>query len=513
MAIHSIEYVVGGAFVALYAFERINTPKISQEATTPLRYWSMVLAYSLASILLYFVLSMSISLVGIQTLKTFEMLPDSINETSPPVLVALLLTVLLSKIPGLSKLDEAVRREFRHRASMSRIAGNLSHLLERSPLQLSPQQQALISSALKEQGIGPENVIFIDNGSAQYIWTRINVLLLALRHWKSQSDYKHFVNAFRPEWDSLIEDAEHSEAKAIRCFRLGGVPCDDAALSSALKDCRHHYSEQLDELLKRISDFMGRGIAHVCGNRPERLRQSLIEIGLDVRTDVGYTVHQIAYVILVALTVSVFLPLLVNLISGEDSRIGPYVFKVVAGYTIAALVVLHLHYRGNRATRDDNLRPWGRYLTAGLVMLLFLVPFVLIYDTLLRRDVAEVFNRFIHYGYVYQLRPLVLAILMAYLIDTRVAPEQRRARQWQEMGISALCMAAASGGILLILQAIKFKHPEYSVRIPDVETMVASAAVLGALIGYWLPNSTRNVAERVPERSSQKLLSVSSASS
>lgn len=73
--------------------------------------------------------------------------------------------------------------------------------------------------------------------------------------------------------------------------------------------------------------------------------------------------------------------------------------------------------------------------------------------------------------------------------------------------------AAWRGGIVLILQAIKFKHPEYSVRIPDVETMVASAAVMGALIGYWFPNSTRSVAERVPERGNQKLLSASSVSS
>lgn len=513
MAIHSFEYVVGATFVALYAFERINTPKISQEATTPSRYWSMVLAYSLASILLYFVLSMSLSLVGIQTLKTFQILPpDSFKETSPPVLMALLLTVLLSKIPGLSKLDEAVRREFRHRASMSRIAGNLSHLLERSPLRLSPQQQAEIIATLKEQGIGPENAIFIDNRSVQYTWTRVSVLLVALRGWKSNPDYNHFVNAFRGEWDKLIEDAEHSEAKAIRCFRLGNVPGDDAALSSALKDCRHHYSEQLDELLKQLSDFMGRGIAHVCGNRPERLRQHLTEIGLDVRSGVGYTAHQIAFVIMVALVVSIFLPLLINLVSGEDFRVGPYVFKVVAGYTIAALVVLRLHYHPNRPKNDNNIRPWGRYLTAGLVTLLLVIPFVLIYDTLIKRDVAEVFNRFIHFGYVYQLRPLVLAVLLAYLIDTQVTPERRRLRQWQEMGISAVCMAAASGAIVLLLGAIKLKHPEYQVRVPDTEVMILSAAVLGALIGYWLPSSTRTVAERAPDRRGSSVQSGASVS-
>lgn len=155
MTYYSVEYVVGGILVALYAFERINTPKISLETTTAERYWSMVLAYVAASLVLYFTLAMSLGLVGLQTLKKFEILPGSINETSPPVLMALLLTLLLSKIPGLSKIDEAVRREFRNRASMSRIAGNLSHPLERSPMQLKASQQAAIVATLKGQGSAP----------------------------------------------------------------------------------------------------------------------------------------------------------------------------------------------------------------------------------------------------------------------------------------------------------------------------------------------------------------------
>lgn len=216
MTYYSVEYVVGGILVALYAFERINTPKISLETTTAERYWSMVLAYVAASLVLYFTLAMSLGLVGLQTLKKFEILPGSINETSPPVLMALLLTLLLSKIPGLSKIDEAVRREFRNRASMSRIAGNLSHPLERSPMQLKASQQAAIVATLKGQGIGADDVIFIDNGSPQYVWTRISVLLTILRRWRTEPEYADFVNAFRAEWEALIEEAERCEAKAIR---------------------------------------------------------------------------------------------------------------------------------------------------------------------------------------------------------------------------------------------------------------------------------------------------------
>lgn len=500
MTIYSLEYVVGGVFVALYAFERINTPKISLENTTPQRYWSMVAAYAFASVVLYFTLAMSLGMVGLETLKQFEILPGAINETSPPVLMALLLTVLMSKIPGLSKIDEAVRREFRQRASMSRIAGNVSHLLERSPLQLQPAQETAIVAALKEQGIGADDIVFVDNGSPQYAWTRISVLLTTLRRWRHEPEYDDFVNAFHPEWEGLIEEAERCEGKAIRCFRLAKVPGDDAALSSALKDCSRHYSKQLDDLLKRISDFMGRGVAHVCGHRPERLRQALVAVGLDIHSDVGYTVHQIAFVIMAALGVSVLVPLLITLLTGQDYGVGSYVFKVAAGYTIAALVALHLHYHYGRPVHGSAVRPWGRYLAAGVVTSLITVPLVLIFDTLIRYDVASVFQRFVDYGYVYQLRPLALAILLAYLIDTRVAAEQLRAQQWKETAATAACMAVVSGAIVLLLEGIAQAHPAYQVRVPVASTMILSAAVLGAMIGYWLPTSTRRVAERVPER-------------
>jgi len=510
MEIHTLEYTVGAVVVALYSIERINTPAIKPETTTPQRYWSMVLAYAAASVLLYFALSISLGAAGIEVLRKLEFIPKSVNANSPPVLMALLLTVLLAKIPGLSRLDEAVRRSFHRRASMSSIAGNISYLLQRSPLRLSPERQTEITAYLKGQGIGEKDIVFVNNQSAQYVWTRTAVLLYSLREWKSAPDYANFVAAYREEWETLIEDGEKYEAKAVRCFRLSvaeaSAPGVDEPLSSALKDCRRHYAEQLNALLLQLSDFMGRGLAVACGNNPERRRLALVEIGLDVQADVGYTTHQIAFVMMVALGGSVLFPLVIQLLGNGEHKVNQYVFKVAAGYTIAALLALSYHKRrGGQLCRSAAERPWGQYLLVGVAAAALTVAFGLVFDLLTRRDPIATLTRLWQWNFVYLLRPLVFGALMAYLIDTAVARERRRARQWTETAVVAAAMAITSLAIWLLLESILTAHPEYKYKLPNIETMILSAAALGAILGYWLPNSTRHIAERVPEPPEQQV--------
>lgn len=500
MAIDTMEYVVGAAFVALYSIERITTPPIDLGATTTKRYWGMVLAYAAASIVVYFTCSLILSGPAIQLLAKLELVPAELASASPPMLMALLLTVLLSKIPGLSKLDDAARTEFRHRASMSRIAGNISHLLERKPLNLKQMQKAAVVAYLKEHNIKESDIVFVDNRSPQYTWTRIAVLLEQLRNWESAPAYENFVHAFRSEWDALMADGEKYEAKAMHCFRLSGFAETDDVLSSALKDCRRHYAEQLNVMLKRLSDFMGRGIASACGNHPDRRRAALQKIGIDIDTDVGYTAHQIAFVMVATLIVAVIVPLLMHALTGDESRLDRYLFKIIAGYTIGALVALHLCNRTDTRVAPHMRRPWGRYLLAGVWTVLLTVSFSFVVDVLAGNDPQTIITKLSQWTYVYHLRPFIFAMMIAYMIDTQVAANDMRAQRRIESGVAAAVMAVTSTTIWLLLSGIKDVHPEYSYYLPDVFTMAASSAILGAILGYWLPNSTRHVAERVPDR-------------
>jgi hypothetical protein len=511
-----LDYILGAVFVGLYAIDRISSPKMNMATTTAQRYWSMVLIYAGASIMLFILAATILQYVGIDYLKAF--LPN-INfdaKLSPPLLMALFMTVLLAKIPGLSKLDEAIRTEFRRRASMSSIAANLSHILENSPFNLSDSKRKTIINDLQEQEIDLKDVMFDNDGSPQYLWTRITVLLQGMKSWETDPTYRSFIETYHREWETLIEQSELHEAKAIRCFRLGSVAGNDEKLTSALKDCRRHYSEQLTGLLTQLCDFMGRGIS-LCNRNPEARRTALVAIGIDARVNVGYTVHQITMVFLLALGVTILLPLFIDLVNSVLTRsagestggthsaylIRPYMFKIAVGYACAGLIALRLHYRMQKSTLPIQDRPWGRYLLAG-VLAVFLASFAdFVIDALSvalhlgnRSSLADIPQSFITSGWIYQIRVLVLGFVLSYLIDT---PPKRNLRhqQWLETVITGVIMLVVGYFILRYINS-----PEMQAKLRyslDAYRFLPASLLLGALIGYWLPTSSRQLQERVLE--------------
>jgi hypothetical protein len=501
-----LEFIIGAVFVGLYSIDRINTPKINLETTTVQRFWAMVLAYALASIVLFLLLAQLLKAIGVANLLAFLPGINDYKNMSPPLLMALFMTVLLPKIPGLATLDEAVRREFRHRASMSRIAGNLSHLLERGPLNLSAAKRDRVMQDLQEQEIESQDIVFSNNGSPQYLWTKISVLLDSLKNWETDPVYRGFVTSFRGEWNTLIEESELHEAKAIRCFRLGCVSGKDEKLLAALKDCRRHYSEQLTELLKKLSDFMGRGVAQ-CRRSPEARREALVAIGIDVKVNVGYTVHQITLVFLLALGVTILFPLLLDVINKEfDFKIELYMFKIAFSYACAGLVALHLHYRMDRPSVSHRYRPWGRYVVAGLIAVVLASLASLAIDALgvmlgvSKRNLGGAITNLAAVGWIYQLRTLVLAILLSYWLDTPVSQPRLRQRQWFETAVTAVIMAGAGLVILDLLNSNPQVH-----YAPETYRFLFSSLLLGTMVGYWLPTSARQTAERAPATTERQI--------
>lgn len=577
-----MDFILGAIFVFFYSMDRISKPKMNMESTTVQRYWSMLIIYALASVALYLILSLTLQKLmqlpdAVAFMKSLANVDGTVTETvkktleqntslnlnmSPALLVALFMTVFMSKIPLIARFDEAIRDEFRHRASMSSIAANLSHLLESAPLNLSSEKRKRIVKDLQEQEIERKDVTFENDGSPQYLWTRISVLLDSLKSWETDSTYRNFVARFRGEWESLIEESELHEAKAIRCFRLGCVAGKDEKLISALKDCRHHYAEQLNGLMRQLSDFMGRGIAHSRRNAEAR-RAALVSIGIDARVNVGYTYHQISWLFAMALVVTIVVPMLVDVVgsfflsnvanSETDTKgnisLQAYMFKIAFSYACAGFVALYIRYRKGSSPGDAQNRPWGRYLVTGLLavvaatMIGFMVDWVnlpirqneltaqqesllvkrkelqsqqtaalpqlqaVIASQLVKIDdklqkttrslqnanMHGIFVRFADNGWKFQIRTLVLAILLSYLLDTPVTKGMRR-RQWIDMGLTAGVMTAVAAVTIELLGKTNFgSNTNFYI------VFMLSSLALGAWVGYWLPNSARLAEQKPPE--------------
>lgn len=513
-----VDFLLGAVFVGLYAVDRISNPKMNMDNTTVQRYWIMVLLYAFASIMLFILAAIVLKHVGIDLVKPFLPGIDIDTKLSPPLLTALFMTVLLTKIPGLSKLDEAIRSEFRRRASMSSIASNLSHILESSPLNLTDAKRKEIIKALQEKEIERKDVTFENDNSPQYLWTRIAVLLQTMKSWETDATYRNFIEKNRSDWKTLIDESELHETKAIRCFRLGCVAGKDEKLISALKDCRNHYYEQLTGLLTQLSDFMGRGIAQ-SQRSPEARRAALEAIGFDARVNVGYTIHQITMVFLMVLGVVIVLPLLIDHVSAlfqssndPDAKTRPlidsYMFKIAIGYACAGLVALRIHYRMGNSAQPYHTRPWGRYLVAGLlaVMLAVFAGFIIDWLALAlnvgkHKDLVAISKNFVTSSWIYQIRVLVLGFVLSYLLDTPAQQNLRR-RQWIETVITSVAMLVVGFVIMRYINS-----PDMQTKIKytlDAFPFLTSSVILGALVGYWLPTSSRMAQEPHPEQSDRK---------
>lgn len=494
------DLILGAIFVFLFAIDRISMPKMNMESTTSQRYWGFILSYAASSTIPFFIAASILVYVtklhhifDINKMLAFLPKPDLENNLSPPLLIALFMTVLLPKIPGLAKLDEALRTYFRRNASMSGIASHLSHIIEKSPFNYSDSKRDEIRKYLMEQNLECKDVKFDDDGSPQYLWTRINILLFTIKNWETNIIYSAFLDKFNKEWKSLIDDCEAHEEKAIRCFRLGCIAGDDDKLNLALKDCRNHYSEQLQGLLVKLSDFIGRGIAQ-CNRSPESRRQALIAIGINSQDTIIHTLDKVTWVFVMVL-VTTLVALMFSNLSQSASKPTDYdfIFKIAFSFACASLAALYSFHHKTKPLRPLQNRAWDRYFIVGLIAVILATvlnmtqgTLDIIFDSDETGNIFSVFTTFIDHTWIFQIRTFALGMVLSYLLD---APPKSnpRIQQWTETAITALVMFGTAYIIMYYYNSLLVITPGHKLGL----RFLLLSLVLGGLVGYWLPTNVR----------------------
>src|SRR5688572_3171017 len=114
----TVDLFLGAVFVLFYAANRFNTPATNRSSTTAVRYYLSLFCYCVVGLVAY------ISFVKFPHLLAFLMQGNDAvvepwaKQLSSPLLVALLLTVLLPKLPLLSDLDNWVRKQLQEIAEI-----------------------------------------------------------------------------------------------------------------------------------------------------------------------------------------------------------------------------------------------------------------------------------------------------------------------------------------------------------------------------------------------------------
>ena len=160
-----VEITLSAIVIVVFAVDRFKTPpsdpkdgvvpyRISRSTTTAASYYTAVSLYGAIALAVFTFL-----LLSPQALDRLVATAPEIGEgvppwarQSPPLLVALILTVLLPKIPILSSMDEWFRTKLQRMAAIPHEVRRLSAELRRAPFRVTAERERELSDALAAKG-------------------------------------------------------------------------------------------------------------------------------------------------------------------------------------------------------------------------------------------------------------------------------------------------------------------------------------------------------------------------
>ena len=237
-----LETYVGAAFVAFYGFERFRKPPSepgarqaaypSRATTTAASYYSAVFLYCGIGVLLYGTLLFSPSVLE----KIWALVPQlgdevpSALQQSPSVVVALLLTVLLSKVPALAALDNFVRTRLQHMAAIPHEVRRMAVELKRAAFRpASDAEYAEIAPALLAQGFAEADVRNATGDTLMARWLRLATLMRRMEAWEAEGGLNEYFIDCPGDLDGLRERYREIGAKVRRAYGFAHAPAAEAA--------------------------------------------------------------------------------------------------------------------------------------------------------------------------------------------------------------------------------------------------------------------------------------------
>jgi len=509
----SPEFLLGALFVTVYAVERFNTPHTNRALTTAGRYYAAVSVYLGTSLLFYWVFTrypqFLLHIKPAEAAGTGVITPQQHKE--PVVEVAMLLSVLLSRIPVLSHLDKKLRTFLQNLAEIPMEAIRLGKLIRRSHFNPTDELRETILAELLACGIDDKDVVF-DSGNdprsnnPHALWVRITALKIGLVSWESQRGFAGFIQHRTEEYKTLLTRYKKIMEVAKNYFSLLRTAHNgdaDEPLSDAVSKFQANFVDQADALAKDISLFMACGVLRcqfTHGTRSQALRVMGFEPPPDA-TRSGLSVNRVLtlFVILVPLLLINFIIVLQH----DTHRQALLIMVSMIGATHMTAVVCAIYPKGRWAffqRGEDGARPVAGYLISGLVAVALAVPVNVAFKTLIFLNqatgdssvLALAWSNFAGHSYPWMLLTFVSSVTTAFMVDNR--PDRRippRYLRWLEaIGQAIAFMLGAS----LVLWWLGDLRPEG--RLPDMFGVLCNAAITGIVLGALVPSWYRQAVSR-----------------
>jgi len=507
----NIEVLFGASLIVIYAFERFNTPSQVRASTTAGRYYMAIFLYLLIYLVTFLVFTYY---PGIASSLKKHLAANDISvdwvltgffdpQDSKIIFVALVLSLLVPKMPMISKVDKKLR-EFLHKLA----------LIPYEAIRRSRDMQAMdfaIPEADREKlenefdKLGFDRVKIDLNTEDALTRGGINIihLIRSIKSWEAESRFSSFLQDRREQQNRLQEHGKRYVSMMQNLIALDEQIKTNpamAVLQETRDSFRNNMQVEREALYADICDFISHAVLTCCltnGN----IKKITHELGFicdpckqsKLVQAVNYTLALFS-LLLVFVLISFILLLGTN---GDIERILLIVTMIVSIYSAAVVCALFPKQLWSLFKYRNKVYPLCGYFLSGLMAMSSSLVISMFFKTLVFAKEESVsgivapfsmaWNSFTTVSYPWIIMSFVAAISTAFLSDwTTMSNRPIYLRRFLDGALQSIILVG--GSVIVYLWLVDIEHT----RVPNLMRLITMAGGIGFLIGFIVPNWYRN---------------------
>jgi hypothetical protein len=483
-------WLLASVFVVIQAVVRFNTPPSSRSMTTPSRYYTCASVYAAMTLLGSVILALSPDVV--EWVGAGNIIPADARDRAPYV-AALVMTVLLPRIPQLTEFDRWLRGRLHDLAAIPYEAIRLSTRLRTANFLIPEPVQQSVRDLLVDHGFDASDVHFEPPlgsapSEAKYLWTKLSAFVHYLRAWKDGTDrrFSGFLRAFSSELEAIEAQYALLGGKARRLFPLIASNSTVEPERAAIRELTTNFRREVVALQKAILDFISR--AMLSARRTERSRlDALRELGFMLGEDSLRPLFDKIAVLFLALS-AVFFVTIVVLGSPNFPLSRRLLFVPVLAVIYCVAVIWALAPKRKRPESAERGRPVASYLSAAIGAAFSAVLFSVLMEVLYWRRLPDVLGR-LPFLWSWSLLSFVTCLVTTFHADNRSGVRWGRVDlRWIEGASQACATAVAASVVYFLLSQLNQQCQGASCRPPPpLWRMLLNGGVIGFVIGTLVP--------------------------
>jgi hypothetical protein len=433
---------------------------------------------------------------------------------STPVFVAVLLSLLVPKVPLISLVDTRLRKFLHRLAAIPYEAMRLSKEIQQAEYRVPDAMRTSLCHELEAQGFDRNEIRFDATDAITHRWLSIASLMQQLREWEQGNQFTAFVQDRAADYKRIKEHYGRLTQLAKNAFALereAGAQPELEALRDAGSKFRTNLYHEEGALYAEICDFISHGVLKACfsfGARSNALQRMGFR-NLRDKAQAGFSVNHtiLLFGLLLVLMMMNFI-----MFSPADIDVERTLLKITMIVSIYSTAVVCAVLPKKRWSLfqygGSGSYPAVAYCLSAMLAVFAGIGISLMFKTLIFAGSPEVngfssafakaWSNFTGIAYPWSVMSFVTAATTAFLIDWR-QPQwlETRWRRLLEAGIQAAVLVAAAMLVHWWLSDLGSAAPG-GARIPQLISLIRVTAVIGFVLGYFVPTWYRRAPDDRP---------------